>query len=237
MNWNPVTAAVTGDRLHTKGRAGLTLIEMIATLAILGTFMTLLSFHLVALSNLWLNRSDDDFFAQHVDGVTLFLNKAFEASEAFTPASATSQESNQPVEWARPPGWSEMDDPLLHFRQAEAPALFVREGHSLPAVMAFLHFDEDTGLSILWFSLFEDEEIDDLNDLMRTPVSPYVSRIDYAYYDAERDQWELTPDPEEDDDDAFILPSYLRLTFSHPVYGERHKSIFIPAKSTELPLF
>lgn len=237
MNWNPATAAVIGNRTNLRHQRGLTLIEMIATLAILGTFMTLLSFHLVALSNLWLNRSDDDFYAQHVDGVTLFLNKAFEASEAFTPASASAQASNQPVEWARPPGWSEMDDPLLHFRQAEAPALFVREGSSLPAIMAFLHFDEDNGLSALWFSLFDEEEIEDLNDLMRTPISPYVAKIEYAYYDAERDQWELTEDPEEDDDDAFILPNYLCLTFSHPVYGERRKSIFIPAKSTELPLF
>lgn len=237
MNWNPETAAVTGKRIQSRGQDGLTLIEMIATLAILGTFMTLLSFHLVALSNLWLNRSDDDFFAQHVDGVTLFLNKAFEASEAFSSTAGASLEQSQPVEWARPPGWSERDDPLLHFRQAEAPALFVREGSSLPAVMAFLHFDEDNGLGILWFSLLDDEEIDDLNDLMRTPVSPYVSKIEYAYYDSERDQWELTGDPEEDDDDAFILPNYLVLTFSHPVYGERRKSIFIPAKSTALPLF
>ncbi|MEY3001305.1 MAG: hypothetical protein RL648_1519 [Verrucomicrobiota bacterium] len=237
MNWNRETVAVIGKPASTRGRAGLTLIEMIATLAILGTFMTLLSFHLVALSNLWLNRSDDDFFAQHVDGVTLFLSKAFEASETFNATSTASTEQNQPVEWARPPGWSELDDPLLHFRQAEAPALFVREGSSLPAIMAFLHFEEDTGLSALWFSLFDEEEIDDLNDLMRTPISPYVSKIEYAYYDLERDEWELTDDPEENDEDAFILPNYLRLTFTHPDFGERQKAVFIPAKSMELPLF
>lgn len=225
-----------GKASQSNHSSGLTLIEMIATLAILGTFMTLLSFHLVALSNLWLNRSNDDFFEQHVDGVILFLNKAFEASETFSPPDGETDQ-NHPVEWARPPGWSEMDDPLLHFRQAEAPALFVREGSSLPAIMAFLYFERDSGLSALWFSLFDEEEIDDINDLMRTSISPYVTTIEYAYYDMERDRWELTPDPEETDDDEFILPNYLRLTFSHPEFGERQKSVFVPAKSTELPLF
>ena len=225
-----------GNHSATKNTKGLTLIEMIATLAILGTFMTLLSFHLVGLSNIWLNRSNDDFFEQHVDGVVLFLNKAFEASETFA-SSAEGTENNQPVEWARPPGWSDLDDPLLHFRQAEAPALFVREGSALPAVMAFLHFDEDMGLSALWFSLFDEEEIDDLNDLFRSSISPYVTKIEYAYYDLENDEWEMTDEPEENNDREFILPNYLRLTFFHPDFGERKKSIFVPSKSQELPLF
>jgi prepilin-type N-terminal cleavage/methylation domain-containing protein len=217
------------------GKRGLTLVEMIVTLAILGTFMTLLSFHLVALSNLWLNRTDDDFFEQHVDGVVLFLNNAIEASEA-VPGGEDEDEA-MPVEWARPPGWSEFDDPLLHFRQQEAPALFVREGLSLPAIMAYIHFADDTGLSVLWYSAFDAEEIEEIRDLKRTPISTFVTRIEYAYYDMEDDEWEITEDPEEDDNEAFILPNYLRLTFSHPDEGDRTKSIFIPQKSLEVPLF
>jgi len=100
------------DRLSSRNRrSGLTLIEMIATVAILGSFMTLLGFHLVGLSNLWLNRTNDDFFEQHVDGVVLFLNKAIEASEASDPENP--DDDSQPVEWARPPGWSDLDDPQI----------------------------------------------------------------------------------------------------------------------------
>ncbi|MFO7725804.1 MAG: prepilin-type N-terminal cleavage/methylation domain-containing protein [Oceanipulchritudo sp.] len=215
-------------------RGGLTLIEMIATVAILGSFMTLLGFHLVGLSNLWLNRTNDDFFEQHVDGVVLFLNKAIEASEAFD--SEDQDQEGQPVEWARPPGWSDLDDPLLHFRQAEAPALFVREGRSLPAVMVYIHFDDDTGLSLLWYSIFDAEEIEEVRDLLRTPVSPFVSKIEYAYYDFEDDEWELEEDPLEEDD-SFLLPDFLKLTFSHPDEGDRHRSVFIPQRSLDLPLF
>jgi prepilin-type N-terminal cleavage/methylation domain-containing protein len=214
---------------------GLTLVEMIVTLAILGTFMTLLSFHLVGLSNLWLNRSDGDFFDQHVDGVVLFLNKALEASEYARESSGTA--GSLPVEWARPPGWSEFDDPLLHFRQAEAPALFVRQGQSLPAILAYLHFEDRFGLSVLWYSELDDAEIDQVNDLLRTPVSSFVSALEYAYYDFDDDRWEITRDPVEELDKSFVLPDYLRLTFTHPEQGERVRSVFIPRRSLEVPLF
>lgn len=221
--------------LQRKSQSGLTLIEMIVTIGIIATFMTLLSFHLFALSNLWLNRTDDDFFDQHVDGVVLFLNNAFEASEST--AGSAEQEQQLPVEWARPPGWSEFDDPLLHFRQAEAPALFVREGAPLPAIMAYIHFDQDAGLSILWYSAFDAEDIEEVNDLKRTPVSSFVSSIEYAYYEMEDDEWESSEEPVEDNNGRFLLPNYLRLTFSHPDEEDRTRSIFVPQKSLELPLF
>lgn len=219
-----------------QNRHGLTLVEILVTIAILGSFMTLLSFHMVALSNLWLNRTDDDFFEQHVDGVVLFLNNAIEASEAI---SETEEEAeSQPIEWARPPGWSELDDPLLHFRQSEAPALFVREGQSLPSILAYLHFERDEGLSVLWYSAFDAEEIEQVRDLLRTRISSFVTRIEYAYYEMEDDEWEITDEPlEEDNNDTFRLPDYLRLTFSHPEEGERTRSLFIPHKSLEVPLF
>ena len=226
-------------------RQGLTLIEMIVTLAILGTFLSLLSFHLVALSNLWLSRSDDDYFEQHVDGVTLFLDKALEASEAAV-ASTAGGESDAggggggelPVQWQRPPGWSDIDDPLLFFRQKEAPALLVREGRRLPAIEAYLHFEEDFGLSILWYSRLDAEEIEREEDLFRTPVSAFVTKIEYAYYEMEDDEWEREDDPlEEDNADSFRLPDFLILTFTHPDEGERERFLAIPQRSPDLPLF
>jgi hypothetical protein len=220
-----------------RGTRGLTLVEIIVTIGILGTFMTLLSFHMVGLANLWLNRGDDDFFEQHVDGVVLFLNKALEAAESASQANNQEEGGSQPVEWARPPGWSELDDPLLHFRQAEAPALFVREGESLPAIFAYLHFDDRDGLSVLWYSDLDGEAIEQVRDLYRTPISPFITELEYAYYDLEDDTWEITRDPLEERNETFVLPDYLRLTFTHPEQGERVRSIFIPRGSLEIPLF
>lgn len=220
-------------------RRGLTLIEMIVTLAILGTFLSLLSFHLVGLSNLWLNRTDDDFFEQHVDGVSLFLDKALEASEAAVATTGGGEDGEElPVQWQRLPGASDIEDPLLFFRQKEAPALLVREGRRLPAIEAYLHFEEDLGLSILWYSTFDAEEMEREEDLFRTPVSEFVTRIEYAYYEREDDDWEREEDPlEEDNNDTFRLPDFLILTFSHPEKGERERFLRIPQRSPDLPLF
>ena len=221
------------NSLHS--RKGLTLIEMIITIAITGMFMTLLSFHLVSLSNLWLNRTDDDYFEQHIDGVVLFLTQVMEASENATGSETTDR--RQPVEWARPPGWSDMDDPLLYFQQAEAPALLVKEGEPLPAIQAYLYFNEDEGLSILWYSVLEGEDVEDIADLKRTPISTFITDLDYAYYEAEDEEWEITEDPMEDEDENFRLPDFLRLTFTHPVEGARLRSILVPHGSTEILLF
>ena len=217
------------------GRKGLTLIEMVVTIALMGIFLSLLSFHLVNLSNLWLSRSDDDFFEQHVDGVVLFLNKALEASEGQMGGEEAA--TTAAVSWQQPPGWSELDDPLLAFRQEEAPALLAMEGSPLPAIRAYLYFDKRDGLSILWYSELQAEEVEAPGDLRRTPVSPWVSQMEYAYYDIERDEWNIYDEPMEDESGAFMLPDFLRLKFSHETYGERIRSILIPHASAEIPLF
>ena len=127
--------------------------------------------------------------------------------------------------------------PVLLLQQAEAPALFVREGQSLPAILAYLHFDDREGLSVIWFSALDAEDIEQVADLRRTLISSYVSRMDYAYYELEEDEWEITEEPMEDDGGAFRLPDFLRLTFTHPEEGERVRSVLIPHASTEIPLF
>jgi hypothetical protein len=103
--------------------------------------------------------------------------------------------------------------------------------------MAYLHFEEDMGLSVLWFSALESEEIEFVRDLLRTPISSFVTRIDYAYYEMEDDEWELTDEPIEEDDGSFRLPHYLKLTFTHPEEGERTRSVLIPQTSNSVPLF
>ena len=216
-----------------RSKNGLTLIEMVVTIALMGLVMTFLSFHMVGLSNLWLNRTDDDFFEQHVDGVVLFMTNVMEASES---AAFGENEQRPPVEWAKPPGWSDMDDPLLYFQQNEAPALFVREGLSLPAIQAYIHFDDRDGLSIIWYSALDAEDIEDERDLRRTRISSYITQMDYAYYELEDDEWEITEDPIEEDE-QFRLPDFIRLTFSHPEQGERIRSVLIPHGSVEIPLF
>lgn len=218
---------------------GFTLIEMIASLAIVGIFLTLLAFHLVALSNIWLHGVDDDFFDQHVDGVRMFLSNAFDEAEA---RMQTGNNRNRPaaeslpVRWAKPPGWFDLDPPLLHFRQEQAPALFVREGAHLPRIRAYLHFEERQGLGILWYSEMEVEEPERVEDLFLTIISPFIEKIEYAYFDADDERWEVTERPKTAEDDEYILPHYIKLHFAHE--GEtRERLVYIPQRNTDIPLF
>lgn len=227
--------SVLPSSLSPAGRQGLTLIEVLVTIAILGPFMTLLAFHLVGLSNIWLQGTDNDFFEQHVDGITLFIGNALLASEGQAGSSAGA--SLRPIEWARPPGWSEMDEPLLYFRQSEAPALLVREGNALPAIHAYLWFERGRGLSILWYSALSADAVESPNDLFNTPVSPYVVKLEYAYFDSDASRWEVTDRPLEEERGVFRLPQFIRLTFQHPDFEEQTRSILIPQTSTDVPLF
>lgn len=241
--------------VRQSSKRGFTLIELLISLALIATLLVTLSFVIFTFTQVWLSSSDDSFFDQHVDGVTLFLNNAIAAAEAATrpetpEAEADTEEAEAeapaeeppvgkalPVEWGRPPGWGRNDEPILFFRQREAPALLVRPGEDLPDLNCYLHWEEREGLSLLWFSNLQ-VEVEDLDDLYRTPISPYVSRIEYCYYNEEDEEWETSDEPLSDDRnrEALRLPHFLRLTFTREE-EEHTRLIFIPQRSEDAPTF
>lgn len=245
MDRSPKQSEARRAELKPADRNGFTLLEMIASLAIIGLFLTLLSFHLVALSNIWLSGSDDEFFDQHVDGVQLFLANSLEHSYGVAEGANEDAEGENtaavapelaPVRWTRPPHWSAVDPPLLQFSLAEAPALFVREGQHLPAIDAWLFFDDREGLFILWHSELEAEPPERVQDLYLTTVSPFITRIDYAYYDRDQDRWEIDDRPQTTADGTHILPHFLRFTFEHQ-NETRERLVYIPQQTSLVPRF
>lgn len=215
-------------------RSAFTLLEVLLTAAILGLVLPMLMFFVLTLSEVWMQGVNGDFFPQHVDGVSEFLRTAFERSEAVV-ADGEEGETTLPVEWARPPGFDDFDDPLLMFRQVEAPALFVREGESLPNLYVYLYFDADDGLSMLWYSGHQ-EEVEEQSDLFRTPLSPYVTAVEYCYYDEDTEKWDIVDEPEENDERAFLLPQFLKLTFE---YEDQVvvRNLYLPQRNADVPTF
>ena len=66
--------------------------------------------------------------------------------------------ADEPVGWARPPGFSDSKDPLLNFKLTTAPPLLVGlENAPLLGIDAFLYFDDTEGLSLLWYSTLQEE--------------------------------------------------------------------------------
>ena len=218
----------------TQSKRGVSLIEMLIAISISALLFTGLSIHLYAMTKAWQDGTDYDFFEQHVEGVALFLNQALAESEVI--AATEDEEQQLPVEWARPPGWGDLEDPLLSYRLAEAPPLFVRPEIQLPDITAYLHFEDGEGLSILWFTALEEEEVEETRDLFRTLVSPFVTGIIYCYYDREDDDWTEEDEPERDDDDNLLLPHFLKLTFEYE-NEDYERTILLPHRSNDVPLF
>jgi len=55
-------------------RSGMTLIEVVLALAVAGFLLTAATSFVVSISNIWAERSQRNFFEDHVDGVTEFIN-------------------------------------------------------------------------------------------------------------------------------------------------------------------
>ena len=59
---------------RTRSRSGMTLIEVVLALAVAGFLLTAATTFVVSISNIWAERSQRNFFEDHVDGVTEFVN-------------------------------------------------------------------------------------------------------------------------------------------------------------------
>jgi prepilin-type N-terminal cleavage/methylation domain-containing protein len=145
--------------------------------------------------------------------------------------------SEDPIGWAKPPGFAGYRDPLLNFKLRDNPPLLVND-EDAPAtgVDAFLYFDRDEGLSLIWYSLLQ-EEVEDESDLRRTPISPYVTSVSYIYWDERFERWEEEDEPQEGEDgeDEYLLPRFIKLVFERDdVTEERTISIPVPSRSALL---
>jgi len=205
-----------------------TLIEVLLAVAIGGGLLAAASVYVVSLSGIWLNRGDDDFFNQHVDGVTLFLTNALAESEGFD------EEQPDPVTWIRPPGYSELDEPLLTFRLKESPALLAWEHQPLPGVTGHLLFRASDGLSLIWYS--RHNKVEEIEDTWRTEISRFITHISYCYFDVESESWDIVDEPQEDLDGELVLPGFLKLRFE---YEEKLREIpiYLPQRSQAIPVF
>lgn len=230
-------------------RRAFSLLEIILAVAVSGMLLTFVMFHIVSLSNIWLNSGDNDFFQQHAEGVTVFLNSAFAASEAVEGGARRDDDAEvgetrdlerdsttqaRAIEWSSPPGEGGFTDPLLTFRLKEVPGVMAYEGDPLPGITAYLKFERGQGLALIWHSRLE--TIEQSSDLRTTLLSQFVDDINYAYYDAEDDSWREEPEPYEDDGGRLLLPDFLKLTF---IYQDEEiiTTVHIPMTDANVPLF
>jgi hypothetical protein len=169
----------------------------------------------------------------NLDGNNQSLRSSRNASKG---GSGLVRVAEAPIAWAQPPGFASFRDPLLNLKLSKTPPILVNTDNA-PAlgVSVFLHHDRDEGLSLLWYSVLQ-EEAEDENDLRRTQISPFVTQIRYIYWDERFERWEEEETPKEGDGDEFILPRFIKLIFEYE--GEtKERTVSIPVPSRSALLF
>ena len=155
------------------------------------------------------------------------------SSNTDSSSSSLIHTDDEPIRWAHPPGFSKSKDPLLHFELPKAPPLLVGlENAPLLGLSVFLYFDQNEGLSLLWYSKLQ-EETEATSDLRRSLISSLVTAIDYIYWDERFEKWETEDTSKEGDGiDQYLLPRFIKLTFEYEgVTQERTFAIPVPIKS------
>ena len=212
-----------------------TLLEILMALAIASLLMVGVMQWMLNMAFIWQQRDENRFFKQHCEGVGTFLDAILARSESPQEGESGAQ-ADSPVAWARLPGASERDDPLLSFRVEEPPALLVSKGLALPGVTGYLFFDKGL-IQILWHSRLQNLEEDD--EVYLTTISTFLEEVEYAYWDSDNENWEVSTEPETDEEDssAFVLPDFIRLTFKNEDGDEHVETVQIPSHSPTTPIF
>jgi prepilin-type N-terminal cleavage/methylation domain-containing protein len=245
-------------------RRAFTLLEILLAISVAGILIAASSYMVVSFGTIWTLRTDDDSFEEHADGVAAFLSRSFdEASSRYQPtwkeqkdsdtASDTSTEkvseadstksngywSNAGVTMARIDDTSMSETPTLHFYFFQfPPALGEAAPSTTVGVEAWLKFDGKNGLYIVWKDIWSIEETaaSSDKDLLRASViSPFVTKIEYIYWDSDMKRWEEYETPHENSD-TYAVPTFIRLTFT--MNGqETVRTIHVQASARKMPLF
>ena len=226
-----------------KTSRGFTLVEVLIALTLGGIILTAATAHIVSLGQIWTHDWSRRHYVHHKDSLTGLLTRTFrEADSGFS--SQGTQGKVAGFRWENPPGESTLDDPLLRFYLKQPPPILISNPPLASSIIGFLYHDEDEGLSLLWYPLIEVRdgepvEIEDVDDLYRTTLSPFVELIDYCYWDKDKEQWEVEEDPLEEDDKS-VMPDFLKFTFR---FDDEHEDdeyvsyIPLPPSEKDAPLF
>lgn len=260
---------------------GFSLIEVLLATAVAGILLTAMTFQIVSLSNIWIHRTSDDYFQEHVDGVTAFLNASLQQAattadvkytgggsrmttgedEGEQPNPRQPQGAEQPEQGAdeqggeddglqggrrtptsgglqlkHPPGYSEVQDPLIYFTLQAPPPVFTLGHLGGAAIEAYLYFEEGAGLSVVWRSpLFAEDAFSEEDELRTTLLSPYVTEVLYCYLDEQTETWDEERDLERQNN-QYQLPQFIKLAFEHE-NQKITRLIYLPKAQKGAPLF
>jgi len=223
---------------HSSKNNGFTMIEVLLALAIASLVLLAGTSLLIALSRAWVERpAARQAFDAHVNGVARFLTSTLSKA---VPSALASDELAIRMEI---PVGDPYDEERITFSLQEAPPILHWPREATAGVTCHLNFEEGVGLSLLWFSNLQEMKksdegktvLDEEDDLMKTFLSPIVTRMTYCYYgeqddppDYEDKEWFEEDELREDNSinsDKLLLPAFIKLYFEHE---DAEKVVSIP---------
>ena len=140
---------------------------------------------------------------------------------------ASAQLDGEGVEWAQAPGAMLADRPVLAMTIGEASPMLRDDEEGLPGrYRAFLKFDEDLGLILIWQSAEILEE--DPDSYRHYLLSPDLKMIVYYFYDEQADEWETFDATEAIDTEEYGLPTLIELQFESSEGRQLKRRILMP---------
>jgi prepilin-type N-terminal cleavage/methylation domain-containing protein len=126
-------------------------------------------------------------------------------------------------------------NPLLSWEVQEADGILPWQDRSLPYVIYQLEVIEDVGLVLYWQSRLEVdfEEVPP----RQTLLSAFVTGIEYHYYDAEMEVWELESEPRRNTERLYDIPRRIKISFEAEEEEPLTYVINLPYSNGGLPVF
>jgi prepilin-type N-terminal cleavage/methylation domain-containing protein len=211
-------------------RNGFTLLEVLLAILLASGIMTSVLLLTVGLGDIWQGTTPVRNMEVHSRQVVDFLKRGFRR------ALPVETDGLVYVFLDHSSGdYSTTGTPMLTWEVQDSDGILSWQAQALPYVIYQLSVVKDVGLVLYWQSRLE---VDFEEYVPRqTLISKYVSGIEYHYYDAERELWELEPEPRRNSERLYDIPHRIKVTFESEGENPLAYMINLPNSNGGLPVF
>ena len=211
-------------------RAGFTLLEVLLAIVLAGGIMTAVLLLTVGLGDIWRGTTPVRNLEVHSRQVVDFLKRGFRRAlpvETDGLAYVFLDHSSGEL--------STSGNPLLTWEVRETDGIISWQDQSLPYVIYQLEVVDDVGLVLYWQSRLEVdfEEVPP----RQTLISPFVTGIEFHYYDPEVELWELEDEPRRNTERLYDIPQRVKISFEAEEEDPLTYVINLPNSNEGLPVF
>jgi hypothetical protein len=223
----PFAQLIESSRLR-----GFTLAEVLVSVTLASMILIMAVQFMVSLSQDWAGRAEERLFDEHVDGVVRF----FETTLSRNTLDNRLPSNDRYPELDYPPGYSELNDPMVRIRFPDGSPLFQRPGSPTGPVTAWFGHLEEVGVFALWKPDLA-VEMEDYRDFYQTLITPWGSDIVFYYYDDEADLWEEVEEIRMNSSNQPTFPDRLKVTFTYEEDLEKIIIATLPRKSNDVFIY